>query len=125
MVYRFTGWVELWIPSESSSNLEILATFPFLWIKLNNVRLVPDFCEHSLRLFCIVNMPYRARLINTVGRLLSLHGSLVSLPDRSQRVLFYDSVEEFLLGDEPVVQLLLLDQLVDGAILPLRVRVTN
>lgn len=87
------------------------------------MRLVPDFCEHSLRLFCIVNMPYRARLINTVGRLLSLHGSLVSLPDRSQRVLFYDSVEEFLLGDEPVVQLLLLDQLVDGAILPLRVRV--
>jgi hypothetical protein len=28
-----------------------------------------------------------------------------------------------LLGDKPVVQLLLLDQLVDGAILPLRVRV--
>ena len=61
----------------------------------------------------------------TVGGPLSLDNSLVAIPDRPQYVFFYHSVEEFLLGYEPIVQLLLLNQLIDGAILPLRVLIAH
>ena len=125
LIHRFASWVEFRIPSECSPDLEIFTTLSFLWIKLYNVWLVSYFDLQFLRFLCIIDIFDRTCLMVTVGGPLSLDNSLVAIPDRPQYVFFYHSVEEFLLGYEPIVQLLLLNQLIDGAILPLRVLIAH